>query len=317
MAVGASYAGRRTFVATSGPGLSLMTEGAGYAGTIEVPLVLVDNQRGGPSTGMPTKTEQSDWEHVLYGGHGEFPHIVLAASDVVDAAQVMAEAFNLADRYQCLVYVLADLDLVMNSRAVPAASLQAAVKAAPPDRGTTITRGPVSNYRRYAPDLSGQTWRTVPGVVGGAYVASGDEHDERGWMEPDFRVVRPTVHQRRVHKVDAIDYERPWTWVGSAPAPVLLVGTGAVSELIRATVRQHPERYQGLLLRQISPLPSKPPDLRHVRQVIVAEYNAGAQLRRWFHPWWESCLVKSLLRYDGEHWTLEEWQAALTEALDG
>jgi 2-oxoglutarate ferredoxin oxidoreductase subunit alpha len=311
MAAGAAYAGRRTFVATSGPGLSLMTEGCGWAAMVEVPLVVVDNQRGGPSTGMPTKTEQSDWEHVLFGGHGEFPHIVLAPVDVVDAPRVLAEAFNLADRYHCLVYVLADLDLVMNSRTAPVSALEAALAAVPIDRGPTIFTGPVADYRRFQPDPDGRLWRTVPGVAGGAYVASGDEHDERGWMEPDFRVVRPTVHRRRLQKVDRVAYDRPWTQIGRPDAPTLLVGTGCVTELIRVAVRHDPERFQGLLLRQVLPLPSPPANLGAVREVVVVEYNARSQLARWTDPWWETRPVRSLLRYDGEHFTWEEFLTAL------
>ncbi len=124
MAIGASYAGLRTFVATSGPGFSLMTEGIGYAATIEVPLVVVDNQRGGPSTGMPTKIEQSDVNHALYGGHGEFPRVVLAPTDIADGIRVMQEALNIADAHQCVVIVLSDLDMAMNQKSYPWAQIE-------------------------------------------------------------------------------------------------------------------------------------------------------------------------------------------------
>ncbi len=311
MAVGCSYAGLRTFVATSGPGLSLMTEGIGYAATIEVPLVVVDNQRGGPSTGMPTKTEQSDLEQARYGGHGEFPRMVLAPTDVGDAALVMKEALNLADAHHALVFLLLDLDLAMNPRTVSWPALVRDLASIPVDRGPTHLAGAVDNYVRFRPDPDGRTWRTVPGVAGGAHVASGDEHDERGWMEPDFRDVRQTLHHRRLHKLDAVDYPRPWTQVGHPSAPTLLVGTGAMSELIRRTVDEHPQRYQALLVRQIHPLP--PPTWRTpaIRAVVVAEYNASAQLRRLLGSWWRKLPVKSVLRYDGEHFSAEEFLRAV------
>lgn len=312
MAVGCSYAGLRTFVATSGPGLSLMTEGIGYAATIEVPLVVVDNQRGGPSTGMPTKTEQSDLEHVRYGGHGEFARIILAPTDVADAALVMKEALNLADRHHALVFLLLDLDLAMNARTVSWPSLARELDALPVDRGPTHLTGAVESYARFRPDPDGRTWRTVPGVRGGAYVASGDEHDERGWMEPDFGAVRGTLHLRRLHKADALDYGRPWTQVGRPDAPTVLVGTGAMSELLRRTAESHPDRYQALLVRQIHPLPAPKWLTGAVREVVVAEYNAGAQLRRMLDPWWGDLPVKSVLRYDGEHFAAGEFWRALT-----
>ncbi len=313
MAVGCSYAGLRTFVATSGPGLSLMTEGIGYAATIEVPLVVVDNQRGGPSTGMPTKTEQSDFEQVRYGGHGEFPRIVLAPTDVGDTALVMKEALNVADAHHALVFLLLDLDLAMNARTVSWPALVHDLESIPVNRGPTHLTGAVENYVRFHPDPDGRTWRTVPGVAGGAYVASGDEHDERGWMEPDFGAVRKTLHHRRLHKVDAIEYQRPWTQVGNPSAPTLLVGTGSMSELIRRTVDDHPTRYQALLVRQIHPLP--PPTWRTpaIREVVVAEYNASAQLRRLLGPWWNDLPVSSVLRYDGEHFAAEEFMRAVRD----
>ncbi len=235
MAIGASYAGLRTFVATSGPGFSLMTEGIGYAATIEVPLVIVDNQRGGPSTGMPTKTEQSDVNHALYGGHGEFARVV-APTDILDGIRVMQEALDLADSYQCIVIVLSDLDTAMNQKAYPWSRVAPLLVPDGIDRGTTITTGPISEYRRFAHDVGQRPFRTVPGVVGGAYVASGDEHDERGWMEPNFTEVRATVHRRRLDKLQALSYERPWQQVGSPDAAVLLIGMGALSEVIRGLV---------------------------------------------------------------------------------
>lgn len=118
MAIGANYAGVRAFTASAGPGLSLMAESIGLAGMTETPLVIVDTQRGGPSTGLPTKQEQSDLMAMIYGTHGEIPKIVIAPSTVQEAFYDMAEAFNLAEEYQCPVIVLSDLQLSLGKQTV-------------------------------------------------------------------------------------------------------------------------------------------------------------------------------------------------------
>ncbi|MCL8206872.1 MAG: 2-oxoacid:acceptor oxidoreductase family protein [Actinomycetia bacterium] len=319
MAVGASFAGQRTFVATSGPGASLMTEGLGWAATVEVPLVLVDNQRGGPSTGMPTKVEQSDWLHLAHAGHGEFPRIVLAPTGVLDSLVVMQEALNLADRYQCPVLLGLDLDLAVRRIGVPWAAVAAHLAAVPPDRGRTLlppTRAPEDFRRFVSPDGDGP-WRPVPGVRGGAYVASGDEHDERGWMEPDFRVVRPRLHWRRLTKTRTLAYPRPVTEVGAEDAPVVLVATGAVSELVYGAVEADPARFRGVLVRQIVPAPvdALRAALRRAEAVVVAEYNATGQLEELLGPAFDAVRPRALRRFDGEHWTLDEFLGRL-EQLD-
>jgi 2-oxoglutarate ferredoxin oxidoreductase subunit alpha len=311
MAVGASYAGSRTFVATSGPGFSLMTEGIGYAATIEVPLVVIDNQRGGPSTGMPTKGEQSDLNHALYAGHGEFARIVLAPTNILDSVAVMQEALNLAEHYQCVVLLLLDLEMAMNQKSYPWSRIESLLTAIPIDRSTTVLDGAVQDYRRFHAVEGHLPQRTIPGVAGGAYVASGDEHDERGWMEPDFSQVRSSLHLRRLHKVDQIDYKRPWDRIGDENAPVVLMGMGAMSELISAAVLSMPDIYQGLLLRQLAPLPTMPKFSSRVEMIIAAEYNATGQLQRLVEPMFPGKEFRSVRRYDGEQFTVEEFTEQL------
>src|SRR5690606_35820102 len=118
MAIGANYAGVRAFTASAGPGLSLMMESIGLSGMTETPLVIVDTQRGGPSTGLPTKQEQSDLMAMIYGTHGEIPKIVMAPSTVQEAFHDAAEALNLAEEYQCPVILLTDLQLSLGKQTV-------------------------------------------------------------------------------------------------------------------------------------------------------------------------------------------------------
>ena len=117
--IGANYAGVRAMTSTSGPGISLMQEAIGLSGITETPLVVVDVMRGGPGTGLPTKTEQSDLNELLYGSHGEIPRIVLTPTSVEECFRYTAEAFNLAEKYQCPVIVATDMFLGMSKQSVP------------------------------------------------------------------------------------------------------------------------------------------------------------------------------------------------------
>ena len=118
MAIGANYAGVRGFTASAGPGLSLMMESIGLSGMTETPLVIINTQRGGPSTGLPTKQEQSDLMQMIYGPHGHIPKIVVAPTDAEDAFYLTMEAFNLAEEYQCPVILLSDLQLSLGKQTV-------------------------------------------------------------------------------------------------------------------------------------------------------------------------------------------------------
>ncbi|PAM93960.1 2-oxoglutarate ferredoxin oxidoreductase subunit alpha, partial [Flavobacterium sp. IR1] len=118
MAIGANYAGVRSFTASAGPGLSLMAEAIGLSGMTETPLVIMDTQRGGPSTGLPTKQEQSDLMAMIYSTHGDIPKIVIAPSSVEEAFYDTVEAFNLAEEYQCPVILVTDLALSLGKQTV-------------------------------------------------------------------------------------------------------------------------------------------------------------------------------------------------------
>ena len=318
-ALGCSYAGQRTFVATSGPGLSLMTEGLGYSAATEIPLVLVDNQRGGPSTGMPTKTEQSDLLHLMNAGHGEFARILLTPTSVLDCIAIIQEALNLSEYYQCPVIIALDLDLALRKISIPWMKIENAIKSVEIDRGPTVLDSSIEGpYKRFESIGASPPLRTVPGVKGGAYVASGDEHDERGFMEPDFKQVRSTLHIRRLNKANSIHYTRPFTRLGNPDSPITIIGTGAMGELIENLVKDHPGIYQGLLIRQLAPLPKEELSeaLKHSKKVVIAEYNAKAQIRTILEDALQGKKVQSLLRFDGEHFTDKEFHDEISTILD-
>ena len=173
--LGASYTGAKAMTATSGPGLSLMTEMLGYAGTAEIPCVIVDAQRGGPSTGLPTKTEQSDLQHALYGGHGEAPRVVMAPITVEDCFWATIDAFNYSERFQVPVILLTDQGLATRMEVIhkPDTSRWSCGSGAPRRAGN-------GDYKRYAYTDDSVSPMGIPGEEGGQYVATGIEHDEYG-----------------------------------------------------------------------------------------------------------------------------------------
>jgi len=181
MAIGANWNGARGFTATSGPGISLMSEFIGLAYFAEVPLVLFDIQRGGPSTGMPTRTQQSDVLSCAYASHGDTKHILLIPSDPKECFEFAAEAFDLADRIQTPVFVLSDLDLGMNDWTCPEFKWDDTKSF---DKGKVLHAKDleeIENFGRYLDvDGDGIPYRTYPGAhpEKGAYFTRGTSHDE-------------------------------------------------------------------------------------------------------------------------------------------
>ena len=166
MAIGSNYAGVRGFTASAGPGLSLMMESIGLSGMTETPFVVINTQRGGPSTGLPTKQEQSDLMQMIYGTHGDIPKIVVAPTDAEDAFYLTVEAFNLAEEYQCPVIILSDLQLSLGKQTVKSLDynkiqikrgelLQSDIEREEDDKGY---------FRRYALTGNGISPRPIPGV---------------------------------------------------------------------------------------------------------------------------------------------------------
>jgi 2-oxoglutarate ferredoxin oxidoreductase subunit alpha len=182
MVIGASWAGARAFTPTAGPGISLMTEFIGLAYYAEVPAVIFDVQRTGPSTGMPTRTQQGDLMLCAYASHGDTRHICLYPSDPREAFEFAVQSFDLAERFQTPVFVLSDLDIGMNDWMIPKLAWDDAYR---PDRGKVL--GPaeleeVASFKRYLDvDGDGIPYRTLPGQhPKGAYFTRGSGHNRFG-----------------------------------------------------------------------------------------------------------------------------------------
>ncbi|MGH2373704.1 MAG: 2-oxoacid:acceptor oxidoreductase family protein, partial [bacterium] len=199
-ALGASLAGVRSAIGSSGPGISLKVEEFGVSGVSETPIVIIDTQRAGPSTGMPTKPEQGDLSMSIFSGHGEIPRIVLAAGSVEECYTLAFEAFDLADKYQCPVFLLTDLTLADGRRDLPEEFFTTHRK--PVARHGLLREADIKNdgYRRYAVTESGISPRNVPGIPGGIFKMSGSEHDEAGMVTTDAPR-RKAMFEKRMRKM--------------------------------------------------------------------------------------------------------------------
>ncbi len=219
MVIGASWNGARAFTPTSGPGISLMSEFIGFAYYAEIPAVLFDVQRVGPSTGMPTRTQQGDVQLCAYASHGDTRHIVLFPADPGECFTMAADAFDLAERFQTPVFVLSDIDIGMNDWMVDALSWD---DARQPDRGKVLSAEQLDKmdkfYRYRDVDGDGIAWRTLPGVhPKGAYFTRGSGHNADG-----------TYTEKEAEYQEVVDRLKR-KWQGAAkkvPAPVLRPARG-------------------------------------------------------------------------------------------
>lgn len=318
MVVGAGYGGVRAMTATSGPGFSLMLEALGLAGMTETPIVVVDVQRGGPSTGLPTKSEQGDLHTLLYGGHGEFPRIVLAPRSREDCFYMMQEAFNLAEGCQCPVLVASDLALGMNKQTVEPLDFDRVSVDRGPRAGEEERAG--GAFRRYRFTPSGVSPRAIPGDADGRHLATGDEHDEAGEISEDPEN-RTRMMRKRLGKPLGLDLSRYVEYQGPASPALLLVGWGStwgVLAEVRERLARSGQAVGHLHLAALQPFPADAvvQHLAAAARVLVVENNATGQLAGLLRrelatgAGWESCL-----KYDGNPFRPREVEARARQAL--
>jgi 2-oxoglutarate ferredoxin oxidoreductase subunit alpha len=228
-AVGASFAGRKAMTATSGPGMSLKTEILGLASIAELPLVCVNVQRGGPSTGMPTKSEQADLFQAVFSAHGDLVRPVLAPTGVADMFGTTVEAFNIAEQYQTPVILLSDGEIGQRKEVVDPID---ANRFSIVDRRRPSPRE-LETYVRYALTESGVSPISEPGMAGGNYLASGIEHNEHGAPTANG-AVHARMNEKRIRKLDPLTRWRGAVTVSGHPhAPIALVAWGSVAGVAR------------------------------------------------------------------------------------
>lgn len=280
MIIGASFGGVPSLTATSGPGLSLMLEGLGLAVASEIPAVVVNVMRGGPSTGIPTKSEQSDLNIALHGMHGDAPHLVLAPLSIRDCVFTTQWAVELAEHLQTVALVLSDQSLGQ-SRVITEAPVRT-----PAPLVRRVAEAPEEGYRRYALTADGISPMTLPGIPGGIYTADGLEHNERGTPSSQAADHQAQL-DKRLRKLEGFDYGPAWAELhGAGPLAIVTWGStaGAVLEAAgRLEAGGTPVRI--IALRLLAPLrrAALAEALAGAERVWVVEQNHGAQLFRYLH----------------------------------
>ena len=278
MAIGASYGGVPSLTATAGPGLALMTEGIGLAVTAEVPIVIVDVMRGGPSTGIPAKSEQSDLSFAVSGLHGDAPRLVVAPMSIADCLAATQWAVQLAEALQSPAIVLSD-QFMGQSRAIIDRPAETGYLGA---RVTAAADTP--DYKRYRDTESGVSPMAIPGTKGVVYTADGLEHTEAGIPSSQSRDHRLQLDKRE-RKLMQHDYGRYWAELeGDGDAAVITFGstTAAVREAL-GRVRSQGIAVRLIALRLLAPARPGPfaAALEGVARVLVVEQNHGGQLYRY------------------------------------
>ncbi len=301
MAIGAAYAGARAVVATSGPGFSLMAESLGEAAMAEVPIVVVDVQRAGPSTGLPTHTAQGDLRFAIHASHGEFPRAVIAPGDPVEAYELACEALNIAWLLQVPVVLLTDKFLGESYWTVDG------LPEVGPAEGSVVRGRAPSGYARYAITGDGVSPMLVPGSEGARVYANTNEHDEHGYVTTDPTTVK-AMQEKRFRKLaklrEMAEREGVKTY-GSGSVALLVWGS---TKMVALEALRELSGVKVVQVVWLEPFPAGAlrRALEGCREVLVAENNATGQLASLVrqHLLLEPRAV--LLRYDGRPLEPEE-----------
>ncbi|AFH64154.1 2-oxoglutarate ferredoxin oxidoreductase subunit alpha [Paenibacillus mucilaginosus K02] len=286
MAIGANYGGVRALTASAGPGLSLMMEAIGLAGMTETPVVIVDTQRGGPSTGLPTKQEQSDVLAMIYGTHGEIPKIVLSPSTIEECFYDTIEAFNLAEIYQVPVILLTDLQLSLGKQtAEPLDFKKVTIERGTLQQGELQPNEENKLFKRYEFTENGISPRVIPGQKYGLHHVTGVEHDQEG-RPSESPENRKKMMDKRMNKIKTVSKKvtDPIKVDALHENPDLLIigmgSTGGTIDEARRRLDASGVKSNHITVRLLHPFPTEElaPYLEKAKQVVVVENNATGQL---------------------------------------
>ncbi len=283
MVLGASFGGIPSMTATSGPGLALMTETLGLAVAAEVPAVVVNVMRGGPSTGIPTKSEQSDLNIALYGLHGDAPHLVLAPQSVTDCLTTTQWAVQLSEALQCPAIVLSDQFM---GQAITICERPVPPPAVSPRRTATTD---TERYDRYALTADGVSPMAIPGVPGHQYTADGLEHNAHGTPSSSATDHLAQLNKRRT-KLEQYDYGEAWATIDGEGGTVILTWGSTAAAVFEATAQARAAglAVKAIALRLLSP--AQPDRLAQVMQgvqrVLVVEQSHSAQFYHYLRAYY-------------------------------
>jgi 2-oxoglutarate ferredoxin oxidoreductase subunit alpha len=317
---GASWAGEKAMTATSGPGVSLMSEALGLLSIAEIPAVIVDSQRGGPSTGLPTKTEQSDLMLAIHGSHGDAPRVVIAPTSVSECITMMGAAFYFAEKYQIPVIVLVDQALSARVETVKPGIVEEI-----PQSSRLRAQAPAEgNFARYKLANSPVSPAAIPGTDGCEHMVTGMEHDEFGNFACDDET-HTAMTVKRFRKLEEIEND-PLTQtlcesIGEGRADIGVVtwgsSAGPVEEAIQEA-RRLGISVRGLVPKILNPLPHAQMKkfFSEVNRVIVPELNFTGQLASQLRATY--CVPTiSLTKIKGVPLEPSEIVAKIIEAADG
>jgi len=321
--IGAAHAGVRAMTATSGGGFSLMTEALGMAGMTETPIVVVEGQRTGPSTGFPTRTEQGDLEFVMHASQGEFPRIVLAPATHEQCFEIGIRAFNLAERYQCPVILLTDLNMARALRDVPPEAFD--IENAEINRGELLTYEDLDKltgrYLRHALTETGISHRAIPGHPKAVFMTDSDEHGPEGHIIEDADT-RTAMMNKRMKKLELAkrDMNGPMLY-GPEKAEMTLMGWGSTYGALREAVDMLRERGASANLVHFT-------DLWPVNEARVAEHIESARrlvaVENNYSAQWASVVRRctgisahgKVVKYDGRPFAPEDVLAGLEKVAN-
>lgn len=317
MAIGASFAGARAMTGTSGGGFSLMIEALGLSGIAEVPLVVVDVQRPGPATGLPTRTEQSDLLFAISASQGEFPRIVLSVRNGEDAFYQIMRAFDLAERFQVPVIVLSDQYIGDSSWTIT--RLDPARISVAPVGDEVDQKGP---YLRYRDTDSGVSPRAIPGDGRHIVAIDSDEHDEAGHITESARM-RVQMVNKRMRKIDGIKAQlKEPAFIGTDDFDVLFIGWGSMwaplTEAVGLLNEGKEGRYAALVFGDVYPLPQRLllDKSKQASRIIDVEQNATGQLAELIRRETGIVCDARILKYDGRQISGEEIAERIWEGAD-
>jgi 2-oxoglutarate ferredoxin oxidoreductase subunit alpha len=316
MAIGANFVGARAMVATSGGGFALMAEALGLAGMCEVPLVVVEAQRGGPSTGLPTRTEQSDLLFVVHASQGEFPRLVLAPGTIEECFDCGWRALNLAEKYQTPVIVLSDQLLASSFRTIDKESID--FDRVRIDRGKLLSAEELDAltepYKRHVFVEDGISPRALPGHPRAVHVTASDEHDEFGHITEEMDNRRKMM-QKRMQKLETARQEiQAPTRYGPDEAAIVLVGWGSAYGVLREVVDRLDGAARLVHFRDLWPFPAEAAaDALQGGKLVVVENNYTGQFKQLLQG--ATCIRvdHTISRYDGRPFSPEDILDGLKE----
>ena len=324
MTIGAAHAGCRAMCATSGGGFALMTEAIGSAGMMEIPVVFINVQRAGPSTGVPTKTEQGDLWQVLGASQGDFQRLIVAPIDALDAFNTIPELFNLVDKYQCPGIVITDLLISEGRYSVDPADIDMHPKI---DRGALITEGSSTDgYLRYKDTESGISPRALPGLEGRVHIVATDEHDEDSKLISDEFTnphTRRKMVEKRARKLQNVAEEIASPQLeGPEDADVTLIGWGSTYGTIKEAVdllAVQGVKANQLAIKWIVPFHAQAviDILSQAKRTIVVENNESGQFFRYMRSETGLSVDGHIRKYDGEPFAPHHIVDGVLELMDG